>query len=99
MRDAGVAPHAIVQAAFRLERPGKAAEAKHPITGGVALDSGDYAVVALYSVRDGSPAAMEAAERLALQRQLQRTRAEHEYQRFVDELRRDAKVVVQQDKL
>lgn len=99
MRDAGVAPPAIVQAAFRLERPGKAAEAKHPITGGVALDSGDYAVVALYSVRDGSPAAMEAAERLALQRQLQRTRAEHEYQRFVDELRRDAKVVVQQDKL
>ncbi|MEO5573697.1 MAG: SurA N-terminal domain-containing protein [Gammaproteobacteria bacterium] len=91
-------PAAIASAAFALPKPGKAVK-NSPAVGGQPLDSGDYAVIAVYAVKEGSPTAMDAAGRLALRRELQRTRAEDEYRNFVNELKAETKIVVYQDKL
>ncbi|MDO9371149.1 MAG: SurA N-terminal domain-containing protein [Gammaproteobacteria bacterium] len=88
----------LVRAAFRLARP--APESKAAVTvGGTALESDDYAVVAVYAVRDGDPAALDAAARLQLQRELQRTHAAAEYQGYLNGLKQAAKIVLHTDKL
>lgn len=97
--DAGVKNPAIVKAAFALPKPAKNANKSLPEAGGEPLPSGDFAVIALYSVKEGSPAAMEASARLALRRELQRAKAESEYQNFVNELKAETKIVIQQDNL
>ena len=97
-RDEAKLNAALVRAAFRLARP--APEPKTAATvGGTALESGDYAVVAVYAVRDGDPAALDAATRLQLQRELQRTHAAADYQGYLNGLKQTAKIVVHADKL
>lgn len=96
--DSAVAEPAVVDVAFALGRPQGAAKTV-PVVGGKRLASGDYAVIAVFGVKDGSPAALESSARLALQRQLQRGRADSEYQGFVDKLKSQTKIVVYQDKL
>jgi len=97
--DNAVAEPAVVDVAFALGKPQGAAAKTVPVVGGKRLASGDYAVIAVFGVKDGSPAALESGARLALQRQLQRGRADSEYQNFVDELKSQTKIVVHQDKL
>ncbi len=97
--DIGVKNPGIVKAAFALPKPVKNTDKVVPTAGGEPLPSGDFAVIALYSVKEGSPAAMEASARLALRRELQRTKAESEYQNFVNELKAETKIVIQHDKL
>lgn len=87
----------LVRAAFRLARP--APESKAATVGGTVLESGDYAVVAVYAVRDGDPAALDAAARLQLQRELQRSHAAVEYQSYLNGLKQAANVVLHPDKL
>ena len=91
---------AIVNAAFSLPKPSESASAKTlSAVGAESLDSGDYAVIVVYMVKEGSPAAMDASARLALRRELQRTKADSEYQSFVNELKVETKIVINQDKL
>lgn len=97
--DGAVAEPAVVDVAFALGKPQGAAAKTVPVVGGKRLESGDYAVIAVFGVKDGSPAALESSARLALQRQLQRGRADSEYQGFVDKLKSQTKIVVYQDKL
>lgn len=97
--DNAVAEPAVVDVAFALGKPQGAAAKTVPVVGGKRLASGDYAVIAVFGVKDGSPAALESSARLALQRQLQRGRADSEYQGFVDKLKSQTKIVVYQDKL
>ncbi len=98
--DSSVKNPAIVNAAFALSKANKLASAKSsPVFGGKSLDSGDYAVIAVYSIKEGTPTAMDASARLALRRELQRIRAESEYQNFVNELKEETEIVVYKDKL
>lgn len=97
--DNAVAEPAVVDVAFALGKPQGAAAKTVPVVGGKRLASGDYAVIAVFGVKDGSPAALESSARLALQRQLQRGRADSEYQGFIDKLKSQTKIVVYQDKL
>lgn len=96
-RDEAKLNAALVRAAFRLARP--APESKAATVGGTALESGDYAVVAVYAVRDGDPAALDAPARLQLQRELQRTHAAAEYQGYLNGLKQAANIVLHPDKL
>ncbi|MEO5703078.1 MAG: SurA N-terminal domain-containing protein [Gammaproteobacteria bacterium] len=90
----------LVKAAFVLRKPGKSTQAESPrVVGGTGLESGDYAVIVVYAVKEGSPAAMDASARLALRRELQRTKAESEYQNLVDALKDETKIVIHEDKL
>jgi hypothetical protein len=86
----------IVRAAFRLNKPAKDAL---PAVGGEHLESGDYAVLAVYAVREGDPAGMESAARIALKRELQRNQAQSEYELLVAEAKNEAKIVTHPDKL
>ncbi len=86
----------IVRAAFSLNKPAKDAP---PSVGGERLESGDYAVLALYAVREGDPAGMESAARTALKRELQRNLAQSEYELFVAGAKNEAKIVTHPDKL
>lgn len=86
----------IVRAAFRLNKPAKDAL---PAVGGEPLESGDYAVLAVYAVREGDPAGMESAARTALKRELQRNLAQSEYDLLVAEAKNEAKIVTHPDKL
>lgn len=98
--DTAIKTAGIVNAAFALPKPGKNTPAKKtPVVGGESLVSGDYAVIAVYAVKEGSPAALEAPARLALRRELQRSKAESEYQNFVSELKEETEIVVHQDNL
>ncbi|MEW6354120.1 MAG: SurA N-terminal domain-containing protein [Pseudomonadota bacterium] len=94
-RDATSADPAIVRAAFALGKPA----ANRAAVGGTRLASGDYAVIAVFAVKEGSPASVESAARLAMQRQLQRSQAGQEYENFVAELRNEAEITIHQDKL
>ncbi|MDA1107724.1 MAG: SurA N-terminal domain-containing protein [Proteobacteria bacterium] len=94
-RDTAKLNAALVRTAFGLTRP----ESTAVTVGGAALASGDYAVVAVYAVRDGDSAALDAVARLQLQRELQRTQATAEYQGYLNGLKQAAKVVLHADKL
>lgn len=87
----------VVQTAFRLPRP--AQESKGISVGGVALESGDYAVVALSAVHDGNPASLDTPTRVQLQRELHRTYAAAEYRGYLDGLKQAADIVIYSDKL
>ncbi|MDP1707804.1 MAG: SurA N-terminal domain-containing protein [Gammaproteobacteria bacterium] len=96
-RDESKINAAVVQVAFQLPRPEQAS--KGVSVGGVALGSGDYAVVQLSSVRDGNMASLDAPTRMQLQRELQRTYAAVEYQGYLDGLKQAADIVIHPDKL
>lgn len=85
----------ILEAAFRLERPD--ADVDGPIVSGESLDSGDYAVIAVSAVQDGNLQAMEAQERLALKRQLRRSKSQETYESFVNGLRNQTEIAVFQE--
>lgn len=74
-RNATNVPAAIRDAAFGLGRP----ESDQPVIGGVALDSGDYALLAVNKVVDGDPSKMDDTARKAAREQLARTKGDAQF--------------------
>jgi len=87
-RDATQVPRAVVEKAFGLPRPasGQASVA------GVALDNGDYAVLAVFAVKDGDPGKLDDEARKREMAQLARRKGAAQYQLLVRFLRDRAEV-------
>ncbi|CAN5357697.1 peptidyl-prolyl cis-trans isomerase [soil metagenome] len=86
-------PAALLSAAFRAPRP----QGGHPSIGGVALASGDFAVYLISDVRPGDAAALPAHELKTRRQELARRRGNGEFTAYVEELRADAEVRVNED--
>lgn len=84
---------AIRRAAFSVGRP----TADAPLVGSVRLGSGDMAVVRVLSVKDGDPAALDEAERLAIREELRRNIGTGELSAFIAHLRARAEITQRQD--
>jgi len=85
----------IIDEAFRLQRPlpGK------PLFGGKSLMTGDFAVLAVYEVKDGDPAGVDGASKQSATETLVRGRAESEFQAYVKSLKAKADIKRYPDKL
>jgi peptidyl-prolyl cis-trans isomerase D len=81
--------------AFRLPRPAGTG----PSYGGVALDGGDYALIAVLGVTDGDPAKLTDKERQDTRERLQRAASDAAWQDFIAGLRANADVAIFKDKL
>jgi len=84
---------AIRRTAFSVGRP--AADA--PRVGSVRLGNGDMAVVRVLSVKDGDPAALDEAERLAIQEELRQNVGMGELSAFIAHLKARAEITQRQD--
>jgi peptidyl-prolyl cis-trans isomerase D len=82
-RDNDKVPPPVLNAAFGMGRPQNGV----PLAGGVALFSGDYAVIALQEVVEGNPATVTAEQRKQQADQI----AAQDRQRMVDEMVRSLK--------
>lgn len=85
----------ILNAAFRMARP-VAGEAGWQ---GLELANGDYAVIALYQLKDGDPSTVDEATRASLKSTLQRSRSQSEGAYLVDSLKKQAKIQEYPDNL
>lgn len=102
-------PAPVLRAAFTLPKAQTASRSRRPasrdtsaslhVVGGARLDNGDYALVRVTSVREGDAAALDAAERLALMRELRRGAADSAYTDFVSALYNRADITRHPDKL
>jgi peptidyl-prolyl cis-trans isomerase D len=86
----------VLRAAFMLARPDATTRPSATTT---ELPSGDYAVVALFAVREGSAEHADSAVRTGLERELRRDRAAAESQAYLKALKTDTTIVIQRDKL
>lgn len=86
---------AVRHSAFRLPRPAGTG----PSYGGVALDGGDYALIAVLGVTDGDPAKLTDKERHDTRERLQRAASDAAWQDFIAGLRANADVAIFKDKL
>ena len=86
---------AVRHSAFRLPRPAGTG----PSYGGVALDGGDYALIAVLGVTDGEPAKLTDKERQDTRERLQRAASDAAWQDFIAGLRVNADVAIFKDKL
>ena len=86
---------ALRHSAFRLPRPAGTG----PSYGGVALDSGDYALIAVLGVTDGDPAKLTDKERQDTRERLQRAASDAAWQDFIAGLRANADIAIFKDKL
>ena len=86
---------AVRHSAFRLPRPAGTG----PSYGGVALDGGDYALIAVLGVTDGDPAKLTDKERQDTRERLQRAASDAAWQDFIAGLRANANVAIFKDKL
>ncbi len=80
-------PGAVLEKAFSLPRP-----AGQPVSAGVAMPDGDYAVVVVQAVKDG--ALPDDAARRLLAGRLASAHAKAEYQAFIGKLRDEADIEV-----
>lgn len=95
-RNAANLESGLVTRAFELPAPADAGARSY----GVAELGGDrYALIALTSVAPGDPSGVDPAARTALRQQLGRAVASVEARAFVDALRRQAEVVVAEDRM
>ena len=83
----------LIRDVFRLPRP----DAEKPVTKGLALANGDYAVVRLKAVNDADPASMTEEQRTQLRRAFENVRRSMALSTLVDDLRRHAKVEIAKD--
>jgi len=88
-------PAGVLDVAFNLERPPQ----DRPAVGGTALGSGDYAVVALYQVTDGSLETVTDAERRAQRGEMMRRYAQQGSADLLAALRQRAKISMFEDRL
>lgn len=86
---------AVLSAAFSMPRPA----AGEPVTDGVELFSGDYAVLALYEVMDGVPEAVAEDQRAAHGEAVAQFLGQRTVQDLIDSLRERKKVRVFEDRL
>jgi len=86
---------AVRHSAFGLPRPAGTG----PSYGGVALDGGDYALIAVLGVTDGDPAKLTDKEREDTRERLQRAASDAAWQDFIAGLRVNADVAIFKDKL
>lgn len=84
----------VVKKAFGMGRP-----ANKPLIDSVKLANGDYAVIVVSSVKDGDTASASESEKLNLARTLTRARGVDEYNAYMKELRKEAKVVIRETEL
>ncbi|HED38799.1 MAG TPA: hypothetical protein ENJ13_00040 [Chromatiales bacterium] len=87
--------HEILNAAFRMAKPTEG-EAKWR---GLKLANGDYAIIALYQVKDGDLSNIDETVRTALKDRLERSRSQSEGAYLVDSLKQQAKIVEYPDNL
>jgi peptidyl-prolyl cis-trans isomerase D len=85
----------IVQQAFSLPHPA----GDKPSVGSVELPAGGYALISLREVKDGDPAATDAAARTALAEQLGQAFAGSEANAYVKALRKAATIEVVEERL
>lgn len=88
-------PAAVLQEAFRLERP----QADGRSVGQSRLDGGEYALVVVSGVRDGDVESVNDEERQRLRDQLQTAYAQEATQDFIRELRAQADIEIFEDRL
>jgi peptidyl-prolyl cis-trans isomerase D len=86
-------PTMLLTDAFRAPRPGE----EQPVVRGVTLNDGDYAVYVLTGARPGDFAALGEAERESRRRQLAQRRGAGDFAAYVEDLRAEAKVRVNED--
>lgn len=84
---------AIRRVAFSVGRP----SADAPLVGSVRLTSGDMAVVRVLSVKDGDPASMDEAERLAIRDELRQSVGLGELSAFIAHLKSRAEISQRQN--
>ncbi len=87
--------HEILNAAFRMAKPTEG-ETKWR---GLKLANGDYAIIALYQVKDGDLSNIDETVRTALKDRLERSRSQSEGAYLVDSLKQQAKIVEYPDNL
>ncbi|MDH5594083.1 MAG: SurA N-terminal domain-containing protein, partial [Gammaproteobacteria bacterium] len=85
---------AVVRKAFGVGRPEGA-----PLIDSVELGNGDYAVIMVSKVTDGDSTSVKEAEKMNLARTLSNSRGTDEYQAYLKELRKDAKVIIRETEL
>lgn len=90
----GVEP-AILQAAFKLEKP---AQGK-PTYGTTALPSGDYAVIAVTAVQEGDPSKVSEEQRKSIARSLAQMNGINEFSALMGRLKGEAKIIINEDRL
>ena len=95
-RQDGVAPAAIVRAAFTAPTT-EISEAK-PYFGGVTTDDGNYAIYAISQVRNADPSKEAATERSNRKRRAEVQTGNEEFQAYVGEAERTTKII-KNDKL
>jgi peptidyl-prolyl cis-trans isomerase D len=89
------APRQIIQTAFRMSRPGD----DGPTLDGTRLPGGDYAVIALRGVQDGSFDGLSDEQKQQLRRALQRSNQSSSQGEFVSALREAADVTIYDERL
>lgn len=94
-REGGEWPAEVLDTAFNMAPPAQ----DKPNVEGVALGSGDYAVVALYQVIDGNPQTVAEAERRAQRGEIERRYAQQAGSDLLAALRERAKIAVFPDRL
>ncbi len=92
-RDAAGQNPELIRDIFKLPRP----DADKPVTKGLALANGDYAVIRLKAVNDADPATMTEAQRTQLKRAFENVRRSMALSALVDNLRRHATVEIAKD--
>ena len=89
-RNSTTLPPVIRDKAFGLKRP----EADTPSVGGVALDNGDYALLAVEKVTDGDPSKLDEAARKAAQEQLAKMKGDAQFNLMGRYLREHADIEI-----
>ncbi len=87
-------PPAVVHTAFTLPHPGD-----KPVVKGTPLASGDYAVVALYEVKDGDPSAVAEAERKRWRDQAQRNIGRMESDATLESIKQRSEIEIRQENM
>lgn len=93
-RRAKALPPAVVRTAFTLARPGD-----KPVVGGAPLAGGDYAVVALYEVKDGDPGAVAEADRKRWREQARNNIGRMESDAALESIKQRSEIEIRQENM
>jgi hypothetical protein len=86
---------AILRTAFRMGRPRE----QETLFGGVALGTGEYAVIAILAAHDPDPASIKEVEIKNIQNQLQSMRTSITWQEYLAEMKRKADIRIFKDRI
>lgn len=88
-------PREILKMAYGLPHP----QSESPVFAGQPLGSGDYAVVGLYTVKDGDLKQLDEKARQSLAQEVEQMHGQVAYRGFIDELRAEADIKIYRDNL